>query len=355
VPVNRVMRGLLWSALLLVVSFSSSVSQAAPSMVSGREPDYASLHPEGSPYLRSVVSNGGGRQTPATDQKPLTVGAVPVPSVGAEAAIVVEYPSGRILYQKAAHTRLAMASTTKITTAILALEYGKLDDVVTVTSQDMIWGTKMGLQPGERQTLRNLLYGLLIPSGNDAAMTIARYVGSKTMPVRPGEGPVNAFIRLMNKRVVQFGLKESHYANPHGLDAAGHYSSAYDLASLTWYAMHFDTFNQIVRQPSYQAPGHTLQNLNKMLARYPGAQGVKTGYTGDAGLCLVAAATRDGRQVISVVLNAPHWIDDSTAMLDYGFAKLSGAPPANAVLLARAGEKLSIVRTLAGSLPGKKK
>src|SRR5439155_8045144 len=101
----------------------------------------------------------------------------------------------------------------------------------------------------------------------------------------------------------------------HGLDARRHFSSAHDLASLTWYAKHFDTFNQIVRQPSYEAAGHSLRNLNKMLALYPGAEGVKTGYTGASGLCLVAAATRNCRYLISVVPNAPHWVHDSPALL----------------------------------------
>jgi len=291
------------SALLFVVSFTPSVSRAATT----------------------------ARQ------------AGPAPAVGAEAAIVIEYPSGRILYQKAAHTRLAMASTTKITTAILALEYGKLDEVVTVAPQDMIWGSKMGLHVGERQTLRNLLYGLLIPSGNDAAMTIARYIGSKAKPSRSTEGPVNTFIKQMNTRVAQLGLKDSHYANPHGLDARGNLSSANDLASITWYAMHFSTFNEIVRQPLYQTPGHLLRNLNKMLAQYQGAQGVKTGYTRDAGLCLITSATRDGRRIISVVLNAPHWVDDSKALLDYGFARLAATASS-----ARSYDSFSIAKTAAG-------
>src|SRR5207244_8919361 len=166
--------------------------------------------------------------------------------------------------------------------------------------------------------------------GNDAALAIARHVVSKLPPSKPSIGnPVAAFVGIMNARLARLGLRDSRYANPHGLDARGHFSSAYDLASLTWYAKHFDTFNQIVRQPSYQAAGHSLRNLNKMLAAYPGAEGVKTGYTGAAGLCLVATATRNGRHLISVVLNAPHWVDDSTALLDYGFATLAAAPTSN--------------------------
>jgi D-alanyl-D-alanine carboxypeptidase len=196
----------------------------------------------------------------------------------------------------------------------------------------------MGLVAGEQQTLHNLLYGLMLPSGNDAAMTIARYVGSGAKGTLAAArasrstasklaSPIATFVGMMNARAASLGLKDSHFANPHGLDAPGHYSSAYDLASLTWYAMHFDTFDQIVRQPSYMAPGHPLININKMLARYPGAEGVKTGYTGAAGLCLVASATRNGHRLISVVLNAPRWYEDSAALLDYGFARLDATAP----------------------------
>lgn len=257
----------------------------------------------------------------------------PQPQIGAKAAIVVEYPSGRILYQKSSHTRLAPASTTKILTAILALEYGKSNEVVTVSPQDMVRGSKMGLQSGERQTLLNLLYGLLLPSGNDAAMTIARHIGAKnqsglapTLQIKP----VSYFTRMMNARALQLGLKDTHFVNPHGLDRAGHYSSAYDMASLTWYAMHFQQFNQIVKQRTYEAPGHELSNLNKMLQLYSGADGAKTGYTRAAGLCLITTATRGGHRLISVVLNAPRWTDDSAALLDYGFAQLSsGSVPVN--------------------------
>ncbi len=210
----------------------------------------------------------------------LSAAAVLQPQVGARAAILVEYPSGRVLYEKSIHTRMAPASTTKILTAILALDYGKLNEVVTIAPRDIMWGTSMGLQNGEQQTLQNLLYGLLLPSGNDAAMAIARYIGTKgqaKLPPTLRMDPVSYFVRMMNARAAQMGLKDSHFANPHGLDAPGHYTSAYDLASLTWYAMHYQAFNQIVKQRSYEVPGHSLLNLNKMLQLYSGAEGGKTG------------------------------------------------------------------------------
>lgn len=274
--------------------------------------------------------------TPATGTFASTetgIGAAPVqqakllpPDITAKSAIVVEYPSGRILYQKDAQTRRPNASTTKILTAIMALEYGKLEEEVVISPRDVVRGSKMGLRGGERQTLRNLLYGLMLPSGNDAAMTIARYLDAKAGSSAAGKDPVNRFASMMNARAVEMGLQDTHFANPHGLDAKGHYSSAYDLASLTWYAMHYDLFNEIVRMPAYEAPGHPLKNLNKLIGQYPGADGVKTGYTGRAGLCLVASATRNGKRVIAVVLNAPKWVEDSEALLDYGFAALAASP-----------------------------
>lgn len=284
----------------------------------------------------------GGPLPAATSTAPLQAAkgapAAPVrpvqptpPQVSAKSVIVVEYPSGRILFENNSHARLAPASTTKIMTAIMALDYGKLDEQVVVAQRDMIYGSKMGLKTGETQTVRDLLYGLLLPSGNDAAMTLGRYMATKA-----GKGTtMAAFAGMMNKKVAALGLKDSHFVNPHGLDAKGHYSSAYDLASMTWYAMHNELFNQIVKQENYDAPGHKLKNLNKMLTRYVGAEGVKTGYTGRAGLCLVASATRDGKRVISVVLNDPKLYDDSAALLDYGFARLAVTPTGT-------GEKLGI-------------
>jgi serine-type D-Ala-D-Ala carboxypeptidase (penicillin-binding protein 5/6) len=262
--------------------------------------------------------------TPAASLARAAAKAATAPEISARAAIVVEYPSGRILYAKSEHDRVSPASTTKILTAILALEHGKLDDLVTVAPTDLVRGSKMGLKSGERQTMRNLLYGLLLPSGNDSANAIARYLGSQGAGEKlDAKAYAARFIEMMNARVAQLKLKDSHFANPHGLDARGHYSSAYDLASLTWIALHYPDFNQIVRQDTYEAPGHSLRNVNKLLTRYQGADGVKTGWTGRAGLCLVSSATRNGKRLITVVLNAPKWYDDSTALLDYGFARLA--------------------------------
>ncbi|HYP18773.1 MAG TPA: D-alanyl-D-alanine carboxypeptidase family protein [Chloroflexia bacterium] len=258
---------------------------------------------------------------------PATQEALAEPEISARAAIVVEYPSGRVLYSRAMHDQLAPASTTKILTAILALEYGKLDEVFTTTDEDLVGESSMGLASGERQTLLDLLYGMMLPSGNDASMVVARGLAEKAAPPETSsEDPIARFSAMMNKRVEQLGLRNSHFANPHGLDMEGHYSSAYDLASLSWYAMHFPTFNEVVKQISYDAPGHPLLNTNEMLTRYEGADGIKTGWTDAGGLCLVTSATRGERRLISVVLNSPRWYADSGALLDFGFAKLAQVP-----------------------------
>lgn len=264
---------------------------------------------------------------PRTFAAPSGQEAASDPDVSARAAVVVEYPSGRVLYNKAMHDRLPPASTTKILTTILALEYGKLDDKFTVTTDDMVGESSMGLKAGETPTLRDLVYGMMLPSGNDAAMVTARGLASKAGPAAdmPAD-PIERFATMMNTRANQLGLKDSHFLTPHGLDHDGHYSSAYDLASLSWYALHFPFFNEVVKQVSYEAPGHPLLNTNEMLTRYMGADGIKTGWTDAGGLCLVTSATRDGHRLISVVLNAPRWYADSTALLNYGFAKLGTVP-----------------------------
>jgi D-alanyl-D-alanine carboxypeptidase len=249
------------------------------------------------------------------------------PDITAASAIVVEYPSGRILYQKSSHDRMPPASLTKIMTAILALEYGNLNDVITVMPEDLAGESTMGLVSGEQQTLHDLMYGMLLPSGNDAAMAIARYLGTRLgSNLPPTQDPVARFADMMNTRVSQLGLTDTHFITPHGLDSLGHYSSAYDLASLAWYALHIPTFNDIVKTVAYEAPGHSLLNTNEMLSRYDGADGIKTGWTDGCGLCLVTSATRNGHRLISVVLNAPQWYSDSTAILDYGFAQLAATP-----------------------------
>lgn len=242
----------------------------------------------------------------------------PPPKVSARAAIAVDALTGRILFEKNAHTRMEMASTTKIMTAIVAIENGKLDDVVTVSAKAAgVWGSKIALKKGDRMTLRNLLYGLMLKSGNDAAIAIAEHIG----------GSVDEFCKLMNKKAVEIGAVNTCFKSPHGLDMPGHYSTAYDLALMTRYAIKNPVFNDIVRTVNITVQGArgniNMNNTNEMLRLYPGADGIKTGYTGKAGRCLVASATKNGWRAISVVLGCSSRnvrASDSSRILNYSFS-----------------------------------
>lgn len=241
-------------------------------------------------------------------------------SVSAKAAAAIDVQTGRILYEKNATQQMLIASTTKIITAIVAIESGKdLDSVVTVSkSAAGKEGSSIYLKVGEKQTLRNLLYAVMLRSGNDAATAVAEYCG---------DGSEQKFVDMMNAKVKELGLTGTHFANPHGLDAKGHYSTAHDMAILSAYALRNPTFAQIVKTEVIKIPqpgeawDRKMYNKNKMLDRYDGADGVKTGYTKAAGRCLVSSATRDGRQVAVVTLDDPNdWLDHSN-LLTYGFTK----------------------------------
>lgn len=243
-----------------------------------------------------------------------------VPEISASAAAIMEVESGRVLYQKNMHERRPMASTTKIMTAITAIECGNLSDVVEVgPNASGVEGSSIWLDVGERLTLEDLLYGLMLRSGNDAAVAIAEHVG----------GSVEKFVDMMNKKAYTIGARDTHFANPHGLPDDDHYTTAYDLALIAAYAMKNPVFKQIVSTKYKKIPwqGHewdrVLQNSNKLLWQYEGANGVKTGYTRKAGRCLVSAAYRNGMQLVAVVLNdGPMW-EDSMALLNYGFDNFS--------------------------------
>ncbi len=218
------------------------------------------------------------------------------PSINALAAVVIEMNTGRVLYSKNATERRSIASTTKIMTAIVALEKGDLDDEVEI-SKKAAWtnGSTIGVQTGQVYTLKELLYALLMSSANDAAVAIAEHIG----------GTVEGFAELMNSKAKSLGMEDSHFVTPHGLDTENQYSTAYDLAILTRYALNNEIFSRIVATTDYRITGHGLFNTNDLLAACPGVDGVKTGYTGKAGRCLVTTALRDGMRVISVVLGSP--------------------------------------------------
>ncbi len=249
---------------------------------------------------------------------PQAVQAAPdAPSIHAQAAAVIDVTSGRLLYSLHGDDELPIASLTKIMTAIVAIEHGNLSDMVKVGKNAYgKEGSSLYLHLGEEMSLENMLYGLMLRSGNDAATAIAEHVG----------GSEEGFVYLMNEKAKLLGLTHTHFQNPHGLDAEGHYSSANDLAKLTSYALKNPHFKEIVRTPSKTAPNpndpwdYKWLNKNKMLRFYDGADGVKTGYTKTARRCLVSSATRNGQQIAVVTLNDGDDWNDHRKLLDYGFA-----------------------------------
>lgn len=242
----------------------------------------------------------------------------PARAASAQAAIVVEQSTGRVLWEHNADQRLPMASTTKIMTALCVLENADLPEIVTIDeSMSGIEGSSMYLEAGEELSVEQLLYGLMLRSGNDAAVALAKHVG----------GSVEDFVRLMNEKAAQLGLENTHFVNPHGLPAEGHYTTARELAIITAAAYENEIFRTIVDTERMVVPwkGHpydrAMANKNKILTQYEGGNGVKTGYTKAAGRCLVAGAEREGMQVIAVALNAPDMWNDCMAMMDKAFAE----------------------------------
>lgn len=235
----------------------------------------------------------------------------------AQAAALIDVESGRLLYSKQGDNILPIASLTKIMTAIVAIEHGDLTKKVKVSKRAYAKeGSSIYLQLGEEMTLENMLYGLMLRSGNDAATAIAEHVG----------GSEEGFVYLMNSKAEMIGLKNTHFTNPHGLDHKQHYSTANDLAKLTAYALHNNKFKEIVKTPLRKAPNpndpwdYSWSNKNKMLRLYEGADGVKTGFTKIARRCLVSSATRNGQQLVAVTLNDGDDWNDHAKLLDYGFA-----------------------------------
>ena len=238
-------------------------------------------------------------------------------SVSAESAILIEAESKKILFEKNAHEKRGIASTTKIMTALVALENSDLDEIVQATTKTVgVEGSSIYLHAGEELSMEDLLYALLLESANDAAATIAYAVA----------GSEDAFAGMMNDKAAELGLSDSSFVNPHGLDAEGHYSTAYDLAMITAAALQNEKFHQmvstyrkVIENPKDQTT-RLLLNHNKLLKTYEGAIGVKTGYTKRCGRCLVSAAERDGLRLIAVSLNASDDWNDHRKMLDYGFS-----------------------------------
>lgn len=253
----------------------------------------------------------------------LQVGAL---EVSAKACIMIEAVTGNVIYEKNSHDRLPMASTTKIMTTILSLESGDLDTQFTVDSNAIkVEGSSMGLLEGDIVTKRALCYGMMLPSGNDSANATAIKLG----------GSFENFAKMMNDKAIQIGMNDTLFVTPSGLDEGGHCSTAYDMALLTRYALKNPDFREIcgtyTAQVNFGNPPYDrwLKNSNKLLNMYDGVIGVKTGFTDDAGRCLVSACERDGVTLIVVTLNAPNDWNDHMSLYDYGFSQVSMQSPIN--------------------------
>ncbi len=236
------------------------------------------------------------------------------------AEIAIERSTKRVLYGSNIHVKKFMASTTKILTAITVIENCDIDEVVTVGKETVgVEGSSIYLKAGEKISVKNLLFGLMLRSGNDCAETLAVHCSKS----------IEKFAELMNKTAKKIGANESNFMNPHGLHNDEHYTTAYDLAIISAYAMENDIFREIVSTKKTVVPKSTgeydrlLINKNKMLSKYDGATGIKTGYTKKAGRCLVSSALKNGMEIITVVLNCgPMW-ERSANMLDYCFENYS--------------------------------
>jgi D-alanyl-D-alanine carboxypeptidase (penicillin-binding protein 5/6) len=243
--------------------------------------------------------------------------AAPTPPViDAQSGILVDAVSGKVLYQKACRTRRPPASTTKIMTAILVIEHCKPGEVFKASPRaSQTPHGSLHLKPGEQLDLDNMLYGMMLRSANDGAECVAEHIA----------GSEAEFAQMMNAKAKEIGATSTHFVNPHGLYNPKHYSTAYDLALIARYAIKMPKFNEIVHtktariERSANKKDVYIKNTARFLWRYPGADGIKTGYTREAGRCFVGSATRDGWRLIAVVLKSKDAGNDAAAILDFGF------------------------------------
>jgi len=232
------------------------------------------------------------------------------PQITADAAVLMDALTGQVLYERNGEERRPPASTTKIMTVFLALEGGDLKREVTVSPRAALEeGASMGLRPGEKLTLEELIYGAMLCSGNDACVAIAEHIA----------GSEENFVLMMNSKAKLIGARNTQFKNTNGLPEKGHYSTARDLAEIARSALKNPIFRRVVSTKTRASGERFLGNTNRLLWSYAWADGVKTGTTGEAGNCLVASATRDGRQLISVVLHSDDRWSDSVKLLEYGF------------------------------------
>lgn len=240
----------------------------------------------------------------------LSAPALAAPEVSAQSVVLVQAGTGRILYERNADAEMLVASTTKILTAIVVIENCDPDEAVTVGAESAgVEGSSMYLKAGETYTVEQLLYGLMLVSGNDAAMALALHVADSA----------EAFADLMNEKAAALGMTNSHFMNPHGLDEDGHYSTARDLAVLACYCMENAEFRKIVSTRSYTVGEQTYVNHNRLLWTCDGAIGLKTGYTRAAGRSLVSCVERDGMRFVCVTLSDPKDWEDHAVLYDWAY------------------------------------
>ncbi len=251
-----------------------------------------------------------------TTAPPTKTGQAPAPPVNAASVVVIDEGSGQVLYEKDSHQRRPPASITKIVTAIVALDRADPGARVKASfdQSELVDSTLMGLRVGDELSLEDLLYGLMLPSGNDAALAIATYVG----------GSKAQFVQMMNDKVRELGLKDTQFRNPHGLDEDGHYTSAYDITMLARYGMRrYPLFARLAAARVWTVRSSRgpwdVYNLNRLLGSYQGADGVKIGYTDNAGRTIVASATRNGHRVYVGLLHCGDIVLDTTPLLNWAF------------------------------------
>lgn len=228
--------------------------------------------------------------------------------VSATAAVLMDADMGQVLYEKNGDRQMLIASTTKIMTALVVLEHAAPDDVITVTPDHMAEGSSMYLRAGETVRVEELLYGLLLCSGNDAALALTECAGGLT-----------PFVAMMNEKAAALGMAHTSFANPNGLDADGHYSTARDMAVLAAAAVENPTFRRICSSRSVTIGQRTMENHNRLLRQVEGCVGLKTGYTQAAGRTLVSCTERDGCRLVAVTLQDGNDWADHAALYDYGF------------------------------------
>ena len=281
--------------------------------------DTSAVQPSGVPPWIATSTAPSSSSDSALSAPPRRVGDVPTPDTSAVHIAIVDDSSGQLLYSELPYTEVPQASTTKIATTIVALEHSPdLSKRIKVTVSAMAMANRdgsstMGIEPGRSVSLDTLLHGMMLPSGNDAAEQVAVALADSR----------EQYIEWMNQEAAALGLKDTHFVNPSGMDAAGHYSSAYDMAMLARYAMHNATFRDLASTTRYTGDGFPMQNLNRLLDLYPGADGVKIGYTDAALKTIVASATHDGHRVYVSLMHSQDLVGDSTRLFDWVWANFA--------------------------------